>query len=421
MMRIAVCALPVFVALAIVGAAQPQPGDWIISDYPGNYNGNGGIYRMNPVTGATTLIAAGGGITYFFNAVCMAANNRDLMGVRADDYLSIAGSLQTLTPTGGLLSSAGVVATPAALDLDQNGTWIVATGTSSSTHYLRRVNPTTGLVSAIAAWSSGFLNACCVDGDTGHYIMGSHTYGGGSGHLVRVNRLTGATTLIASGLGNVSGVAFEPQTGAYLVSRQAAPGLVRVTPNGSQSAVASALIGTNANCLRVNEENGDVLVVNGATVKRIRTTGVLLSQFTLPSLTPSGIEIYGSRKVSGTGTATANSVYTVRFAFPASPNAMYVAALSTGMRPGLPLNDGSNRVINVNVNDPVFQLSLGGVPGFTTGFTGVLDAQGNATGTITIPAGTPAGIRLFVTAAAVNGAMPSGLDTANTWGFTTNQ
>jgi hypothetical protein len=55
-----------------------------------------------------------------------------------------------------------------------------------------------------------------------------------------------------------------------------------------------------------------------------------------------------------------------------------------------------------------------------TGFSGTLSPLGTATGTIAIPNGVPPGIRIFTSAVAVNVGFPSGLDTANTWGFTTN-
>jgi hypothetical protein len=132
------------------------------------------------------------------------------------------------------------------------------------------------------------------------------------------------------------------------------------------------------------------------------------------------VEFYGSRKVSGSGAATPGSSYTIRFAFPSSPGAAYLAVMSTGLRPGLPLPDSSGRVINLDFTSPLFGLSLGGIPGITTGFTGTLSPSGTASGTIAIPPGFPSGLRLFVSAVAVNGAFPSGLETANTWAFTIN-
>jgi hypothetical protein len=97
-----------------------------------------------------------------------------------------------------------------------------------------------------------------------------------------------------------------------------------------------------------------------------------------------------------------------------------VAALSTGLRPGFALGDGTGRTVHLDVTSPLFPISIGGLPGVTTGFTGVLDASGQATGSILIPAGFPAGVRLFVSAVALHPGLPSGLDTANSWGVTTN-
>jgi hypothetical protein len=92
--------------------------------------------------------------------------------------------------------------------------------------------------------------------------------------------------------------------------------------------------------------------------------------------------------------------------------------MSTGLRPGIALPDG--RTVNLDFTSPLFLLSIGGLPGVNTGFSGTLSPLGTATGTIAIPNGVPPGIRIFTSAVAVNVGFPSGLDTANTWGFTTN-
>jgi hypothetical protein len=68
----------------------------------------------------------------------------------------------------------------------------------------------------------------------------------------------------------------------------------------------------------------------------------------------------------------------------------------------------------------LLRTSIRGLPGITTGFAGVLDGQGCATGTITLPVGFPAGVRFFVSAVAVGPGAPGGLDTGNTLGLTSN-
>jgi len=86
--------------------------------------------------------------------------------------------------------------------------------------------------------------------------------------------------------------------------------------------------------------------------------------------------------------------------------------MSLSLRPGIALGDG--RVLNLAV-DPLFVLSLGGIPGLTTGFSGALDATGAAAGTIALPPGFPPGVRVHVSAVAVNQALPAGLDMGNSW------
>jgi hypothetical protein len=295
--------------------------------------------------------------------------------------------------------------TPDMLALDQDGTFVVARGDA-----LLRVDPGTGATATLVALPG--LRGVDIDQDTGNYLTGTMTT------LLRVDRSTLAITTITAPLTDVRCLAFEPRTGATLVGQLS--WLSRVTRAGVVSTVGPPVAASEA--VRVDGETGNILGGTGNQVSLLTPSGALVTTRVVLTafMVTTCVEFYGSRKVSGSGAATPGSSYTIRFAFPSSPGAAYLAVMSTGLRPGLPLPDSSGRVINLDFTSPLFGLSLGGIPGITTGFTGTLSPSGTASGTIAIPPGFPSGLRLFVSAVAVNGAFPSGLETANTWAFTIN-
>jgi hypothetical protein len=231
-----------------------------------------------------------------------------------------------------------------------------------------------------------------------------------------VDRRTLAITTIASGVGGQK-VDFDPASGDFFLAYW---NTYRVHRSGAWSTVDTSL--PNPQGLRVDPETGNLLLGAGGTVALMAQTGTVIRSHTppIPDLWIMGVELYGSRKVSGAGPATGGTAYPIRFAFPQSAGRAYVAALSTGLRPGFPLADGTGRTIHLDVTSPLFPMSIGGLAGVTTGFAGVLDGAGQATGSILIPAGFPAGVRLFVSAVALHPGLPSGLETANSWGVTTN-
>jgi len=381
------------------------PGSWIIGDLSASV---GGILRVDPASGALTTVVAGRPAT-FFNWVILGGDNRSLLGNASTPLFH----LLNVTLSGALttVGAIGAAPSPNGADLDQDGSIVASTSAANGLH---RVVPG---VSVPIVTTPATLNNVCIDQDTGDYVLGIFS----AGQLLRVNRLTSAISTIAVGLGSVSGVDFEPQTGTFVVSTFTGPVVRRVTPAGVISPVSATPAGANA--VKVDDETGNLLVGGGITLTNMTPAGVVLTSHALvgpAGLSISATEIAGSRKVSGSGPALPGSAYSYNFSFPASPGAGYVAAASTGLRPGIPLGDGTGRVINLDVTSPLLPLSIGGIPGLTTGFSGVLSTTGGATGTLLIPLGFPPGIRVFVSAVALNGSMPTGLDTANTWAFTTN-
>jgi hypothetical protein len=403
----------VLALLAGRASAQPLPGDWIVTAF----SGAGGSLEYGSPGGTTlTSILLTSPVASGQNLAAMDRNNVDILSSLIPDRGMgwLPSPILMVSPAGTAATLATSLQPPNAADLDQDGSVILAGGYSSGTptlYTLLRLDRTSGLLTTLTSFSTT-PNGMTIDQDNGDYLVVLFS----PGNLLRVNRGNLTITTIAANLGSLSGVEFEPRTGTYIVARFNL-GVLRVTPGGVVTTIASP-VGSN-NAAKVDDETGEILVVNSASTLTHLTAGgtVIQSRNYGGSRNFSGVELYASRKVAGSGTLSGGSVYTVSFSFPRSGGQNYVAAMSLSQRPGIPLPDG--RIINLAI-DPLFVLSLGGIPGITTGFAGVLDGAGGASGTIALPAGFPAGLRVFISAVAVNPSLPSGLETGNTLGATTN-
>lgn len=104
-------------------------------------------------------------------------------------------------------------------------------------------------------------------------------------------------------------------------------------------------------------------------------------------------EVYFKRSlrptVTITGTPSAGNTLTFNLSAPLSPNQTYVLALSAG-NAGIPIGDGRSVPLDPDLLFVVSVIDPGAI-GFT-GSAGVLNVQGGALSTLTLPAGTPAGV-----------------------------
>jgi hypothetical protein len=401
-MRTITCTFLVALSMAAPARAQAAPGDWIVATFgfPG-----GSIHSIAPSTGVATRLAGSGPETLFFNALIHHPDNRDFLGAFYEPEV-----LARVVPNGPVTTVAPLGRVTTSIALDEDGTVVATISLDQGGGHLVRANLDTHVTTLIAAVPVR-LNAVGIDGDTGDWIVGSYDRNVPDGLVLRIDRSTRAVSTIATGVVAVTAVGWERSSGDFLVANGGS--IVRVTRGGSVAPFAGPLA---ANELRIDPENGNVLVGGLDQLTLLSPAGAVITTRTPPPLFVTGVELFGSREVSGAGSLRSGSSYRVDFAFPGSPNSSYVAALSLAPRPGFPLPDG--RVIPLAL-DPLFVLSLGGLPGITTGFAGRLDAQGRAQGTIALPPGFPAGVRVFASAVALNPALPSGLDTANVLGVTT--
>jgi hypothetical protein len=151
-----------------------------------------------------------------------------------------------------------------------------------------------------------------------------------------------------------------------------------------------------ANAVKVDDVTGNYFVASGDTVHEIAPNGYFANTWRSAGQSWTSVEMYGSRQISGVGPARAGSRYRIDFSFRGMGNTPYLGLLALSMRPGIPIQGGK---INV-APDALFLATLSGSNPFVTGFVGVLDPSGNASGYIDLPAFAPAGLTLFVSGVA---------------------
>lgn len=386
------CAGLVFGSSLGIAAAQATTGDYVLTGMSGR------VVSLSAkdfaVSTLATRPAAVHGVTMdainYWNHVIEESTNDDHL-LEVSPYSGYAGVIAKLPAAG----------TKTAVAVDVDGATIVASNDGT----LYRVDRTTRAVTTIAT-GLGNVNALCIDGDTGDYIVGRWT----ERDLVRVDRTTKQPSVIAVSVGLVAGLAFHPHTGNFVVVGTTTPTLKLVDRQGQ---FVKAIDTNGRNAVAVDGATGDIVTAGFYNLSRYDKNLNLRFEKATGEIAL-GVSLYGARKVSAQGPFTKGSVCMIGLRFHDSANANYGGALvSMGMRPGLPI---AGRKINANVNDRLFFLSAGGaLEGlYTSGINGTLDSIGRATVRIVVPPFMPTGRKLYFVANAVNPTKPGNLDFGNT-------
>jgi len=402
MIRISAAVLVVVLLAAVVLPAQPSSGDYVVLDSARNT-----LLSVDRKAAATRLAVAPA--NYLVVEPRMDVGNCDLVAT-FNHRLSSAGALVRITPAGQVttLASGTSVVFPRAIEVDSDGSYLLL----GSLDVIQR--STRGKFFSIGSVPPPFGGfAMTIDPATGDYWMA-----GFGGKLARMDHRTNVvTTLMPAGLRYLTGMDHDEATDTlafctetlqtvFLLDRQF--GTVRsfTTPAQNWS-------------LRLSPETGHVHVLDGnSTVTEWTARGVVVRTTRLPVRADLfSLEVYGSRPISGVGSAARGTTYQLRIGFPGAAGLAYAAALSLGgIQPGIGLPDGRRIALAV---DPLVLLTatLGDIPGLTRGLRGTLSATGQATATIAVPNGLPSGLRVFATAVVLDPRAPVGLRIGNAWAF----
>jgi len=263
--------------------------------------------------------------------------------------------------------------------------------------YLRVVDPVNKTYSSLytASPSSGYYYSVRQNQDNGNLLV-TQAFGN---ELLEFEWGSNTMRTVRTGLGTTNAIDVEPATGNYVCG--ASSRIYVISPQGAQVRTINA---PYARRLRVEPQTGRIICLTGTSSGAVNTIVEFDSQGTaLKTHGPftgynfTGLDLYGSRQVTGSGPATPGSVYNVDFCFPGGSNVPYVAALSFGQRPGI---NFLGSTLNL-APDALFWLSIQGF--FVKGFQGVLDGSGRASGSVSIPAFAPKGVTIFCSVVATNG------------------
>lgn len=401
-------AITLILSAALAVPAQPAAGDYIVVHTAGTAGPT--LLAVDRSGKATTVAVAPA--NHLVVEPRMDVGNLDLV-VNFNSRLSAAGALVRITPAGKVttIASASSFAFSRATEVDADGSYLLF----DSLAVLHRVAG--GSISTVTTFPRPFGSFnMTIDPTTGYYWMADF-----GGRIAWVHHQTSVITTLFPGqtFRYVTGMDHDETTDTFAFCNET---LQRVFFVNRQMQVVKSF-GTPAQnwSLRLAPDTGNVHILDGnSTViewspagKAVRTTKmpVRVDFFSL--------EVYGSRPVSGTGSAVRTTVYDLWIGFPGLPGLPYAAALSLGgIRPGIPFPGGRRLALAA---DALFLLTAehGDIPGITKGLRGTLSATGQAKVSISIPRWMPPFTRIFASAVALDPTAPGGLHIGNVWSFET--
>lgn len=255
-------------SLFITGQARAidlRPGDIIINE-PTIF---GEILRLDPFTGDLTHITAGGLLPHAQGRMALDSNG-DLIVISEQGLLRVdpvTGAQTLIAPREAFIHATSIA-------IEANGDLIVTdSGVFKEAGAILRVDPVTGAQTVI---SSGghliFPGGVAIDGN-GDFLVVDHQTPGGSGYVLRIDPQTGAQTIVSSGGSFVdpTDIAIDENGDLLIADANAFGGLcplrgcggiIRVDPEtGAQTTVSALGIFTNPLSIAI-EADGSLLVVD---------------------------------------------------------------------------------------------------------------------------------------------------------------
>jgi len=384
-------------ACASLGA-QPSDGDLIVSQ--GGALGGGFTAAVKMDGRFTTVGPLVPG--RFHNWVRMAEDNTDLVISLVDSSGAfVLGEMARVDPAGKLTTLRMLHTTfVQGFDLDGDGMWILYGPTGT---FGLDANNGYALTTFFQGYPSPPGNDGLIDRDPGgaQYVVGLFVQNISFSipKLMTGDRRGNLTTLFSSKgdpLLRFSCAELWAETGYYFTCDSNAPECHLVRKDGS---LATSISVPGANAARVNLD-GTAWVAAGNLLTRVDLrSGAVVSLVTVRSSAPfaaTGVEVYGSRKLTCTGSGQPGTAVGVRLSSrnPADANRAYVLACSLSRRPALRFGIGDRLTL---APDPLFVLSASGrAPTIFRNFSGTTDAFGNAAATVNIPAAMPSALNLAV-------------------------
>lgn len=310
---------------------------------------------------------------------------------------------------------------------------------------------TTGGISQIEQFNTGFVTALDLDNDD-RYMCATGVAGmtavGLSGGIALINPLAGATAngicrnlrngrwavvtssaspylgelqYDGSGLNRIavlpaaaSGVCYMPDLDTYAVTLLSTSTPLQIyRSNGSLARSIWLPTDVTGNCCTYDTRTRQLYVgTTQGVIYRLDNLGQFISRRSTSRGSISGIDVFGDQRVSVRTPATNPAQARVNLRFSASAGRSYCMALSLSMSSGIAIPGAGT--LQMQPDPLFFQTACGGLPFFTSGFTGILSVSGSANAFFTIPAHVPVGTPVHVAAVAIDPAAPGGIAIGNT-------
>lgn len=373
--------------LACAAGAPAQnalPGDLLVASSTGGAT----VMAVTPGANVARTLAS---MSPAIRGLVVGADNTNYFAASGLDVFRIDPNGGVTTVVAGLSPGIGV----AFADLDENGDVIVGTGWASAGSVFR-VNPVAQTWTTIAR-TGIFANALCLDRDSGDIVVADNT----SGSIFRIDRNTGQSNTVQTGLPTVYAMDYHPFNGEVLLTTSST--ILRLDAfNALTTFVSGAGLVKSLAVLA----NGDVIAgPHGTTMQRYDAAGQNIgTPYNGANITKMDMAVADENHVWALNSAIAGTPLSISVRFARHPGKLYIAAASFSRQPGIPID---SRTVPLTP-DNLFRLSQS-VPALFQGFAGALDAQGRAGMNVLIPALPIQGLRMFLAAVVVDPAAPSGI------------
>ncbi len=397
-------------ALAATATAQPYGTDLISS------HGSGTLVRTTPA-GVNTTFATGLGNGGLFNMVTVDSDNKMIVVL---DTINRAPATNQLLRVDPVISA--VVATiwkgaplslvQSWLEVDQDGDYIVADGTSSATaSHLFKIKRDGSSVHTLFSLPGGYFFSFTEDKISGDWIIGDL-----SRKLYHVDRNLGTLVTTVPLPAAATGMMQDPALPDILIS--GSPGILAYHPTNLSLRTVVNQSGFSPNCMTLDRApgvkgaliyTGDARPVSGQ-ISRFDRKGVNLGALTNTGQRSClGLTFDRGRNLAPVLITPPNDRF-IKVSFPGDAGKAFVLALSLlGCKPGVTLPDG--RVLPLNPDFLTSITATGSIPTILTGNIGILDPFSEATVRLNAnPLGLAAkGLRVWAAAVTLDPKAPSGI------------
>ncbi len=293
-----------------------------------------------------------------------------------------------------------------ALDLDNDDRYMCATGVAGLTAV-----GLAGGISLINPLAGATANGICRNLRNGRWaVVTSST----SPYLGELNFDGSALNRIAVLPAAASGVCYMPDLDTYAVTLLSTSTPLQIyRSNGSLARSIWLPTDVTGNCCTYDTRTRQLYVgTTQGVIYRLDNLGQFVGRRSTGRGSISGIDVFGDQRVSVRTPATGPAQARVNLRFRASGGRSYCMALSLSMSNGVSIPGAGT--LQMQPDTLFFLTACGGLPFFTSGFTGTLSVSGSATASFTLPGHIPVGTPVHVSAVAIDPAAPGGIAIGNT-------